>query len=79
MSKAPDIDRLAAAMNAWHGDSPSGPSRLEHWLTIVVERGASDLLLVAGASPSIRLDGKVMSLSEGPLEGLLRQPTKTSA
>ena len=48
MSKAPDIDRLDGAMNAWHGDSPGGPSRLEHWLTIVVERGASDLLLAQG-------------------------------
>ena len=69
MNKAPDIDRLAGALNAWRGDEPGGPSRLEHWLTIVVERGASDLLLVAGVPPSIRVDGKVMSLSEGPLDG----------
>ena len=75
MSKAPDIDRLADALNAWQSDGAGGPSRLEYWLTIVPDRGASDLLLVSGASPSIRVDGKVMSLSEGPLEGLLRQPT----
>lgn len=67
--KAPDIDRLADALNAWQSDGAGGPSRLEHWLTIVTERGASDLLLVAGLPPSIRVDGTISSLPEGPLDG----------
>ena len=67
--QASDVDRLAGALNAWHGDGPGGPSRLERWLTIVTERGASDLLLVAGIPPSLRVDGIVTSLSEGPLDG----------
>lgn len=67
--KAPDIDRLADALNAWQSDGDGGPSRLAHWLTIVTERGASDLLLVAGLPPSIRVDGTIRSLPEGPLDG----------
>jgi len=39
------------------------------WVEQVVERGASDLLLVAGASPSIRIDGVVKPLNGGPLDG----------
>ena len=33
-------------------------------------RNGSDLLLVAGAPPSIRVDSKVIPLAEGPLDGL---------
>ena len=69
MRKAPNIDRLAGALNAWQSDGGGGPSRLEHWLTIVIERGASDLRLVAGVPPSIRVDGTISSLPEGPLDG----------
>ena len=32
--------------------------------------GGSDLLLVAGAPPSIRVDGRVAPLAEGPLDGV---------
>ena len=35
----------------------------------MVERGGSDLLLVAGVPPSIRVDGTITSLPEGPLDG----------
>ncbi len=47
----------------------SHPGRLEQWLRLVTERGASDLLLVAGVQPSIRVDGKITTLPEGPLDG----------
>ena len=69
MRKAPDIDRLAGALNAWQSDDAGGASRLEHWLTIVVERGASDLLLVAGVPPALRVEGRITTLAEGPLDG----------
>jgi twitching motility protein PilT len=39
-------------------------------LRILAEKQGSDLLLVAGAPPSVRVDGKVVPLSEGPLDGL---------
>ncbi len=48
------------------GDS----SRLEQWLGLLASRNGSDLLLVAGAPPSIRVDSKVIPLAEGPLDGL---------
>ena len=44
-------------------------SRLERWLTLLRERGASDLLLVSGAPPVMRVDGRVLPLSESPLDG----------
>ena len=69
MKKAPDIDRLAGELNAWQEDGRGGASRLEQWLTLVTERGASDLLLVAGLPPSIRVDGAITVLPEGPLDG----------
>ena len=64
---APDIARLADALNAWQ--RAGGPSRLEHWLTLVTERGASALLLVAGLPLSIRVGGTISSLPEGPRDG----------
>jgi len=69
MRKTPDIDRLAGELNAWQDDEARHPSRLERWLRLVTERGASDLLLVAGVQPSIRVDGQVLPLPEGPLDG----------
>jgi twitching motility protein PilT len=72
---AEDIDRLIIEVNASaqpaqiaevrRGDT----SRLEGWLHFLAQRSGSDLLLVAGAPPAVRLDGKVISLAEGPLDG----------
>ena len=44
-------------------------ARLRWWLEHAVERSASDLLLVAGAPPSLRIDGLVTRLLEAPLGG----------
>jgi len=52
------------------GDEPFGsPARLTAWLEELVARAGSDLLLVAGAPPCIRVDGKVLPLPEAPLSG----------
>ena len=69
-----DLDRLVVELNAsldpQGRDAPRGDtSRLESWLHFLAERGGSDLLLVAGAPAAVRLDGKVVSLAEGPLDG----------
>jgi twitching motility protein PilT len=45
-------------------------SRLERWLREVHARQGSDLLLVAGAPPSVRVEGRVLPLDEGPLDGV---------
>ena len=45
-------------------------ARIERWLRLLASRGGSDLLLVAGAPPSIRVDGRVLPMAEGPLDGV---------
>jgi twitching motility protein PilT len=70
-----DIDQLIAELHA-SGGAPAGgakigdTSRLEAWLRMLVDAGGSDLLLVAGAPPSIRVEGRVRPLAEGPLDGV---------
>ncbi|HEX9369291.1 MAG TPA: PilT/PilU family type 4a pilus ATPase [Vicinamibacterales bacterium] len=71
-----DIDQLIAELHASGGASSGGgaplgdSSRLEGWLRLLADAGGSDLLLVAGASPSIRVEGRVRPLAEGPLDGV---------
>jgi len=67
-----DIDSLVDALNDTASSDASlrrAPSRLEDWLRTLVSRGGSDLFLVAGAPPSLRIDGTVHPLGEGPLDG----------
>ena len=65
-----DLDDLVTQLNAAVPEPRDGDretERLNAWLDEVVSRGGSDLLLVAGAPPSIRIDGLVTALHEGPL------------
>jgi twitching motility protein PilT len=73
-----DIDRLVEALNESAAPAPRVDAaasarlpapRLEAWLRTLVARGGSDLFLVAGAPPCIRVDGTLHPLSEGPLDG----------
>jgi len=70
-----ELDDLDALVNELNAEAPRAREadtetvRLRAWVEQVVERGASDLLLVAGAAPSIRIDGVVKPLNEGPLDG----------
>ena len=67
-----DIDRLVDTLNDTASTDPPArrsPSRLEGWLRTLVARGGSDLFLIAGAPPSLRIDGAVHPLPEGPLDG----------
>ena len=47
--------------------SPTSP--FSRWLATVVSLGASDLLLVQGAPPCMRVDGEVRKIEPGLLEG----------
>ena len=75
MSDADDIERLIHELHSSAQPAPSPPAmgdcvRLERWLQLLAARNGSDLLLVAGAPPAIRVDSKVVPLAEGPLDGL---------
>jgi twitching motility protein PilT len=74
MADPDEFERLILALHSSdeapaHTDSDSAESRLEQWLRILADRGGSDLLLVAGVPPSIRVDGRVHRLDAGPLDG----------
>ena len=72
MSEPDDLDALVTELNAGAPKARSVDEqtiRLRSWLEQVVERSASDLLLVPGAPPSVRIDGQVVALLEGPLGG----------
>jgi twitching motility protein PilT len=68
-----DLDDLVSQLNAVAPRTPEvdrETERLNDWLEEVVTRGGSDLLLVAGAPPSVRIDGVVRPLElahGGPL------------
>jgi len=73
MTEHEDLDALVTELNAGAPQPPGAGEqtvRLRAWLEQVVARGASDLLLVAGAPPSLRVDGAVVALDPaygGPL------------
>jgi twitching motility protein PilT len=66
-----DINQLIRQLNTERVPGAVGGSsvRLEAWLRELVERGGSDLLLVAGAPPSLRVDGAITPLPSAPLSG----------
>lgn len=69
-----DIDQLIAELHASAGAAPAAAAgdttRVTAWLRLLADAGGSDLLLIAGAPPSIRVDGRVRALPEGPLDGV---------
>ena len=67
-----DIERLILELHSTGAAPSAAPdaTRLEGWLRILAARGGSDLLLVAGAPPSIRVDGRVRPLDTAPLDGI---------
>ncbi len=65
-----DLDRLAAELTRPGGGTPSaGETRLDDWLRLVADRSASDLLLVAGEPPALRIEGRIERVAAGPLDG----------
>ena len=72
MSEPDDLDALVIELNAGAPKARSADEqtvRLRSWLEQAAQRSASDLLLVPGAPPSVRIDGQVVALLEGPLGG----------
>jgi twitching motility protein PilT len=55
--------------DADHQSAVSGGGRLNEWLSTLVERGGSDLLLIAGVPPCIRFEGEVQPIESDSLTG----------
>ena len=75
MENPDDLDQLVLELNSSGGSVAPQPrrgdlTRIERWMRLMAEEGASDLLLVAGAPASLRVDGRVRPLAEGPLDGV---------
>ena len=75
MDETDDINRLIRELNDDRPGSGAIASegseavRLDRWLEELVQRAGSDLLLVAGAAPAVRIDGSLTALAEPPLSG----------
>jgi twitching motility protein PilT len=69
MDDRPQLDRLVSELNSSALRREHRSPRLEEWLEILREQGGSDLYLVAGLPPSIRVHGIVRQLSEPLLDG----------
>ena len=77
MADHDEFERLILALQAGDVMPPAAvpleqgtSGRLEAWLRGLAERGGSDLLLVAGAPPAIRIEGRVHRLESGPLDSV---------
>ena len=66
-----DIDALIDELNAGSTTSRTGPRilRMESMLRDVIRRRGSDLLLVAGSTPAVRVDGHITRLEGAVLDG----------
>ena len=72
MSDADELDSLVLELHSTSAAAGPGTgdlTRLERWLRLLADRGGSDLLLVSGAPPAVRVDGRVQPLADGPLDG----------
>ena len=67
-----DLDALIGELNADTSATSTlleGSSRVEDWLAAVVRRKGSDLLLVAGSAPAVRVDGLLSPVADLVLGG----------
>jgi len=72
MTQPPDdLDALIGQLNAsGTADAPlDQSSRVEDWLAHVVRVRGSDLLLVAGSAPMVRIDGRLHAVADLVLDG----------
>jgi twitching motility protein PilT len=65
-----DLDHLADELDAERVDGPAEGAGLESWLELVASRGASDLLLLAGETPALRVQGRIVRTAGPVLDGL---------
>ena len=72
MDDSYDLENVARELNstdAAGSEETSLTERLDRWLAALVHRRGSDLLLVEGAPPCIRVDAEVRKIATGILDG----------
>ena len=69
MDHSTDPDRISRESEDSYESLEAGSSPLGRWLATVVSLGASDLLLVQGAPPCMRVDGEVRKIESSVLDG----------
>src|ERR1700751_4102929 len=70
MDESPSLDKVARPLASPEAaDDSTLTTRLDRWLAGLVNRRGSDLLLVEGAPPCIRVDGEVRKISSSILDG----------
>src|SRR5262252_8443791 len=72
MNESGELNRLVRELNDGREAGPiesAATARLDHWLGTLVSRGGSDLLLVEGAPPCIRVQGEMRRIEAEPLDG----------
>ena len=69
MDDIPEVDRLVSELNSSDLSGQGDANRFDEWITILRAKGGSDLYLVAGVPPSIRIHGIVQPLPEASLDG----------
>ncbi len=68
MDNAARLNHIDREKEAQETDS-GATERLDRWLAMLIGRGASDLLLVAGAPACMRVNGEVRKIEPGILDG----------
>lgn len=72
MDDSGELNRLVRELNEGRGSEPAdsgATGRLDQWLTTLVARGGSDLLLVENAPPCIRVQGELRKIESNTLDG----------
>jgi len=72
MDQSRDLDRIVSELNARpeaDGDEASDTAPLDRWLSALLAKGGSDLLLVPGAPVCILHEGGVKNIEGEPLNG----------
>jgi len=70
MDESGELNRLVQELN--EGRDPAdaaATARLDQWLTVLMQKGGSDLLLVDAAPPCIRVQGEVRKIEANTLDG----------
>ena len=66
MQPSDELDRLVAELDGQSRAAPAGDAPVDAWLAVMAERQASDLLLLPGEPPVLRVEGRV-SRTDGPV------------